>query len=58
MSPPDARVAQVVALTRRPTEPHREPRNVGVDPADLPAETCWWNVHGVIGTLGLQANGL
>lgn len=48
----DERVGQVVALTRRPIEPHPKLRNVVVDFANLPADADWWNVDGVISALG------
>lgn len=48
----DARVQQVVALTRRPLPPHPKLQNPVVDFAALPAEAPWWAVDAVICTLG------
>ncbi|KMO42070.1 hypothetical protein VQ02_04265 [Methylobacterium variabile] len=48
----DSRIDRVVALTRRPVEPHTKLRNVVVDFSDLPADADWWNVDGVICALG------
>lgn len=42
----------MVALTRRPVEPHTKLRNVVIDFSDLPADAEWWNVDGVISALG------
>ncbi|MDE4911695.1 MULTISPECIES: NAD(P)H-binding protein [unclassified Methylobacterium] len=48
----DSRIDHVVALTRRPVEPHTKLRNVVIDFSDLPADAEWWNVDGVISALG------
>lgn len=48
----DDRVDRVVALTRRPIEPHPKLRNAMVDFADLPADADWWGADGVISALG------
>jgi uncharacterized protein YbjT (DUF2867 family) len=48
----DKRVAQVVALTRRPLEPHPKLLNPIVDSTDLPHDADWWAVDGAICALG------
>lgn len=48
----DARIAHVVALTRRPIAPHPKQQNVVIDFARLPADAAWWKADGVISALG------
>lgn len=48
----DSRVAQVVALTRRPLAAATKLTNVVVDFDNLPADALWWQVDAVICTLG------
>ncbi|MGF7151377.1 uncharacterized protein YbjT (DUF2867 family) [Sphingomonas zeicaulis] len=48
----DARVAQVVAPTRRPLEPHPKLLNPVVDFTHLAADAPWWEVDGAICALG------
>ena len=48
----DARVARLVAPTRRPLAPHPRLENPRVDFDALPAAAPWWAVDGVICTLG------
>ncbi|MBL8487984.1 MAG: NAD(P)H-binding protein [Rhodocyclaceae bacterium] len=48
----DARVAQVVAVTRRPLPPHPRLDNVVGDPAVLAGDAECWRVDAVICTLG------
>jgi uncharacterized protein YbjT (DUF2867 family) len=48
----DDRFDQVVALTRRPLAPHPKLVNHVVDFDELPQHAAWWQVDGVICTLG------
>ncbi|MCX7156232.1 MAG: NAD(P)H-binding protein [Rhodocyclales bacterium] len=48
----DPRVAQVVALTRRPLAAAKKLTNVVVDFDNLPADALWWKVDAVVCTLG------
>ncbi len=48
----DARIARVVAPTRRPLAPHRKLFNPVVDFNALPVNAPWWKVDAVICTLG------
>lgn len=48
----DARVGQIVALTRRALPPHIKLENHVVDFSKLPPDAPWWNVDAVICTLG------
>lgn len=48
----DARVAQVIAPTRRPLSAHPKLSNPVVDFAHLPEHAPWWQVDAVICTLG------
>jgi uncharacterized protein YbjT (DUF2867 family) len=48
----DPRVAEVVALTRRPLPPSPRLRSVVADMTALPAEADFWRVDAVICTLG------
>ncbi|MES2296141.1 MAG: NAD(P)H-binding protein [Pseudomonadota bacterium] len=48
----DARVALVVALTRRPLAPAPKLQNIVVDFEQLPAQAPWWQVDAVICALG------
>lgn len=48
----DARVAQVVAPTRRPLAPHPKLLNPIADSAALPLDADWWAVDGAISALG------
>ncbi|KAF0164152.1 MAG: hypothetical protein FD157_2517 [Rhodocyclaceae bacterium] len=48
----DPRVAQVVALTRRPLAAATKLTNVVVDFDNLPADATWWKVDAVVCTLG------
>lgn len=48
----DARVGEVVALTRRPLARAPKLNNVVLDLAQLPANAPWWQVDSVICTLG------
>ena len=48
----DPRVGRVIAPTRRPLSSQLRLENPVVDFAALPAEAPWWNVDGVVCTLG------
>ena len=48
----DARIRQVVALTRRPLSNHPKLLNAVVDFTNLPPDAPWWQVDSVICTLG------
>jgi len=48
----DARIAQVVAPTRRPLDPHPRLFNPIIDFEDLPRDAPWWAVDAAISTLG------
>jgi len=48
----DPRVAEVVALTRRPLTPAAKLSNVVVDFDKLPEDPLWWKVDAVVCTLG------
>lgn len=48
----DARVAQVVAPTRRPLAQHPKLLNPVVDFGALPEDAPWWSVDGVVCALG------
>ncbi len=48
----DSRVKKLIALTRKPLEPHPRLENPLVDFDALPSDASWWNVDGGICTLG------
>lgn len=48
----DARIANVIAPTRRPLPPHPKLTNPVIDFADLPDDSPWWKVDAVICALG------
>jgi uncharacterized protein YbjT (DUF2867 family) len=48
----EPRIGRLVAPTRRPLPPHPKLENPVVDFAALPVEAPWWQVDGVICTLG------
>ena len=48
----DARVGRVIAPSRRPLPTHPKLENPVLDFADLPPGAAWWQVDGVVCTLG------
>ena len=48
----DARISQVIALTRRPIPASGKLENVVIDFSDMPDHADWWSVDGVVSALG------